>query len=222
MTAERAGLEIIGLHWLLVTPPGLYLTSPDDFIQRRTADYFIDLVRLCADFGGNVCVLGSPQQRNLLPGVDVNQALDFAEQTLQRALPEAERCGVTIAIEPLAPEETDFIRTAVEGIELVKRLNHPNFGLHLDTKAMVASETRPLDEVIQTSRDHLVHFHANDPNLLGPGMGELDYRPILAALKDVSYAGYVSVEVFDYRPGPEAIAEKSLCYLQQIDAAQRR
>lgn len=216
--ALRAGVPVIGLHWLLVSPPGLYVTTPDDAVRNQTAAYFIDLVRLCADLGGGLMVVGSPKQRNLLPGVTKEKALAFAKEVFERALPEAERCGVTFAIEPLTPRETDFINTAEDGIELIKLINHPNFRLHLDVKAMSGSESRPLPEVIKSSAKYLHHFHANDPNLLGPGMGEVDHRPIMKALKDINYQGYVSVEVFDYRPGAETIARQSKYYLNHVEA----
>jgi sugar phosphate isomerase/epimerase len=47
-------------------------------------------------------------------------------------------------------------------------------------------------------------------------MGETDYHPILRALIDSDYSGWVSVEVFDYRPGAEVIAESSLSYMRQV------
>jgi len=216
--ALRAGVPVVGLHWLLVKPEGLHVTTPDDAVRNRTADYFVDLVRLCADLGGNLMVIGSPKQRNLLPGITKARALGYAREVFERALPEAERCGVTLAIEPLTPRETDFINTAADGIELIELINHKNFRLHLDVKAMTGSESRPLPEVIQASAKHLHHFHANDSNLLGPGMGEIDHRPIMKALKEIDYKGYVSVEVFDYRPGAENIARQSLYYLNQVAA----
>lgn len=216
--ACAAGLPVVGLHWLLVKPPGLYITTPDDAVRRRTAEYLVELIRFCADLGGRIMVVGSPKQRNLLPGVSRERASSYAREVFEYALPEAERCGVTIAIEPLTPRETNFINTAADGIELVEAIRHPRFKLHLDVKAMSGSETRALPEVIRSSARHLVHFHANDPNLLGPGMGEVDHRPILRALKEAGYTGYVSVEVFDYRPGPEVIARRSIHYLRQAEA----
>ncbi|HXG63049.1 MAG TPA: sugar phosphate isomerase/epimerase family protein [Planctomycetota bacterium] len=216
--AQAAGVPVVGLHWLLVKPPGLYITTPDDAVRRRTAEYFVELARFCADLGGRVMVVGSPKQRNLLPGVTRERAFAYAREVFEYALPEAERCGVTIAIEPLTPRETNFITTAADGVELVEAIGHPRFKLHLDVKAMSGSETRPLPEVIRSSARHLAHFHANDPNLLGPGMGEVDHRPILRALRDAGYGGYVSVEVFDYRPGAETIARQSIHYLRQAEA----
>lgn len=216
--ARRAGVPVIGLHWLLVSPKGLYVTTPDDQIRRRTADYFVDLVRLCADMGGTFMVIGSPKQRNLLPGITRERALGYAEEVYGRALPEAERCGVTLAIEPLSPADTDFLRTGDDGIELIKRLNHPRFRLHLDVKAMSGSEKDPIPDVIRRSAPYLHHFHANDPNLLGPGMGAVDHRPIMKALKEAGYKGWLSVEVFNYAPGPEFIARQSIDYLRRVDA----
>jgi sugar phosphate isomerase/epimerase len=217
-SARRAGVPVIGLHWLLVSPKGLYVTTPDDAVRRRTADYFVDLVRLCADLGGTFMVIGSPKQRNLLPGITRARAMDYAVEVYGAALPEAERCGVTLAIEPLSPVDTDFLRSAADGIELIERLDHPRFRLHLDVKAMSGSETDPIPDVIRRSAKYLHHFHANDPNLLGPGMGEVDHRPIMRALKEVGYSGYLSVEVFNYAPGPEFIARTSLEYLRRTDA----
>jgi sugar phosphate isomerase/epimerase len=217
--ARAAGVPVVGLHWLLVQPPGMYVTTPDDAVRRKTSDYFIELVRLCADLDGKLMVIGSPKQRNLLPGITRERAMGYAAEVFGAVLPEAARCGVTLAIEPLSPVDTDFIRTAADGIELIERLNHPNFRLHLDVKAMSGSETRPIPDVIRDSIRHLAHFHANDPNLLGPGMGEVDHRPILRALKEAGYGGYLSVEVFDYSPGPEEIARRSINYLRQTLAS---
>jgi sugar phosphate isomerase/epimerase len=216
--ALAAGVPVVGLHWLLVKPTGLHLTTPDDAVRNRTADYFVDLIRLCADLGGSVMVIGSPKQRSLLPGITRERAMGYARGVFEQVLPEAGRCGVTLAIEPLTPQDTDFIQTAADGIKLVEAIGHPRFRLHLDVRAMSVSEKRPLPEVIKSSANHLHHFHANDTNLLGPGMGEIDHRPLLKALKEINYKGYVSVEVFDYRPGAETIARQSIHYLRQASA----
>lgn len=74
----------------------------------------------------------------------------------------------------------------------------------------MSSESQPIPEILKANRDIMVHFHANDPNRQGPGMGELDFVPIFRALKDIDWRGWVSVEVFDYSPGIEHLAQESM------------
>ena len=206
--ADDAGLAIIGLHWLLAKTTGYYLTSPDDAVRHKTAEYLGELARLCRDLGGKVIVLGSPMQRNLLPGVTHEQAMDLAADCLRRAMPTLEQCGVTLAVEPLGPKDGNFLLTAAKGVELCEMVGSPHCRLHLDCKAM-ASEAKPIPQLLRENRQLLEHFHANDPNMRGPGMGDLDFVPIFQRLAEIDYRGWVSVEVFDYAPGVEALAREN-------------
>ncbi|MCB1079026.1 MAG: sugar phosphate isomerase/epimerase [Verrucomicrobiae bacterium] len=215
---QEADLTCIGLHWLLAKTEGFYLTTPDEAVRARTSDYLAELARLCRDLDGTIMVLGSPFQRNLLPGVTHDEAMDYAAQVIRAAMPVLEECGVTLALEPLGPKEGDFLNTAELGIQLAEMVNSPNCRLHLDVKAM-STESKPIPDIIRDSRDWIAHFHANDPNLLGPGMGEVAYEPIFGALKEIAYDGWVSVEVFDYSPGAETICTESLRYMREIEAA---
>lgn len=212
---DRAGLTLTGLHWLLARTEGYYLTSPDAVVRQRTAEYFIELVRLCADLGGKYLVLGSPLQRNLLPGTTFDHAMDYAAGTLVQILPTLEQCDVRIAVEPLARSETDFLNTAAEAVQLIRRIGTPErIALHLDCKAM-SDEAISIPELIRQNRENLIYFHANDPNLQGPGFGQLAFGPVLQALEEIGYDGWVSVEPFDYSPGVETLAEKSLACLKE-------
>jgi sugar phosphate isomerase/epimerase len=193
----------------------LYVTHPDEEIRANTADYFLQLTQLCADLGGRVMVIGSPKARNLLPGVTYEQALRYAKDVFTPSLDLAAENKITLAIEPLGPSETNFLNTAADGIELIGMVNHPNFRLHLDTKAM-STEQATVPQVIRKSERYIAHFHANDPNLLGPGMGNMNFVPIIAALREVGYDGYLSVEVFDFKPGAEFIASESIRYLKKV------
>ena len=215
-TAADAGLEIIGLHWLLAKTEGLHLTSADADVRRATAAYLQLLASTCAKLGGRVLVFGSPFQRNLQDGVSLPQAMEFAAEVFRAAMPTFAEHNVVLCMEPLTTKETDFINTCAEAVELMKLVDHPSFVLHQDVKAMLGAETDSIPELIHRHKDICGHFHVNDTNLLGPGMGETDYRPILKALQDARYDGWISVEVFDYSPGAEKIAKKSLQYMQRV------
>lgn len=213
-TIEKCGLKTVGLHWLLAKTEGFHLTSPDPAVRARTGDYLRELAQCCADLGGRILVLGSPQQRNVLPEVTRAQAEGYALEVFESILPHLERTETVLALEPLGPQETNFVNTAEEAIQIIRKLASPHIQLHLDCKAM-ASEAIPIPQLIRDNCQYLAHFHANDPNRLGPGFGELDFVPIFKSLLDAGYQGWVSVEVFDYQPGPERIARESLAYMQR-------
>ncbi len=212
--AARSGIEIAGIHWVLVKPEGLNINCPEADIRARTSKYFCELVDFCADIGGKVMVVGSPKQRNILPGVSSEQAWDWATETFRDATKQAGQRAVTICFEPLAPLETNFINTASEAIRFAHQFNSPNFKIILDGKAM-CSESKSIPQIIRESWPHFAHFHANDKNLKGPGFGDVDFKPIAAALKEVGYDGFVSVEVFNFEDGAETIASKSIEYLKR-------
>lgn len=207
-TVERAGLQIIGLHWLLAKTTGIHLTTADRAVRLRTADLLIDLAQLCAELGGQVLVFGSPMQRSLEPGTSSAEAYDRAAEVLAQVAPTLERLQVTLALEPLGPAETDFMNTADEARMLADMVGSSQIALHLDVKAM-STESIPMPELIRTNAGWLTHFHANDPNRRGPGMGDTPVEPYLGALRDSSYQGWVSVEVFDPTPGAECLAQES-------------
>ncbi len=212
--AEGIGLEISAIHWVLAGTEGMHMTHPFPEVRERTAAYFCDLVDFCSDLGASAVVVGSPKQRSLKPGVAMEQALDYAREVFAPSIRRAEEKGVVVCLEPLAPSETDFVNSAQEAIAFVRQFGSPAFSTILDVKAM-CSMGRPMHDIIRDSAGEFAYFHANDFNLKGPGFGDIDFVPIAEALRQAGYDGYVSVEVFDFEEGPEAIATRSLEYLRR-------
>ena len=202
------GLSILGLHWLLAKTEGFHLTTTDASVRRATADHLRKLTRLCRDLGGDVMVLGSPQQRNFPADQSEASAMEMAAEVLRDVVPTLRDHGVRIAVEPLGRGEGNFLNTADKGWELIQMVDDDHVRLHLDVKAM-SDEGDSVADIIERHLPHTIHFHANDPNLLGPGMGEVAFEPIVAALQTGGYTGWVSVEVFDYSPGVETIVRES-------------
>jgi sugar phosphate isomerase/epimerase len=215
---ESAGLRVVGLHWLLARTSGFHLTASDPFVRQRTAQRLAELAYLCRDLGGQLLVLGSPQQRQLPPGMSFAEGLQLAADTLTRVLPALEDCQVDLCLEPLGRTETNFLNSCSEALALANVLAHPRVGLHLDVKAL-ADEGTPIPDLIRRYGRQARHFHANDPNRRGPGFGDLDFVPVLSALRESGYQGWVSVEVFDYSPDPLTVARESLACLRRCAAA---
>jgi sugar phosphate isomerase/epimerase len=215
--ASRAGIDVVGLHWILTRPAWLHIASPDRHLRREAARLGQHLAKFCRMSGGNIMVWGSPKARSLPEGADYEESFKLAADTVRQVAEEAERYGVTLAMEPLGRKETNFLNTAEETIRLCKLVDSPACKLHLDVKAM-SDEAKSIPTIIEESKDWTVHFHSNDPNLLGPGMGEVKYEPIIAALRASGYQGWLSTEVFDYTLGPDVIAQRSIDYLRQVMA----
>ncbi len=213
-TAESAGLDIVGLHWLLVSPKGLSMTSPDAEARRATSEYVMALVEFCGDIGGRIMVFGSPGQRRIAEGETSEIAEERFVEAILPALNRAANRGITICLEPLPAPEANYLLTLAEAASLMKRLNHPAAKTIFDVKS-ASSEGTPLPQLIEEYAPYIAHVHANDANRRGPGFGETNFRPILAALADSDYDGHVSVEVFDYTPDPQTIATESLRYLRE-------
>jgi len=223
--AADAGVKIVGLHWLFVSPKGLHLTGPDASVRRKSADYLKHLAAFCEDLGGKVMTFGSPKQRNLEPPVTYAEAWQRAKEVFSAAADTLAACGVTLCIEALAPAETNFIQTLDESTKLADEIGHPNIDVMIDCKAMSSMPDGVLGTIRRFGR-RAKHFHANEAGGKGVGMpigpGEpppIDFAAAIKALAETGYDRWVSVEPFDYKPDPTTVARTAIKTLKEALAA---
>lgn len=212
--AQGNGLTLTGLHWLLARPEGLHIAHSDPEVRRRTVDYLRRLIDFCADIGGSTLIFGSPNQRSIPEDTARDEGRRRAAECFAACGPAAQARGVTLCLEALPTGLTNLLNTNAEVIALVREIDHPHVRMMIDVKSMCA-ETMPVPDNIRACRGWFRHFHANDSNLRGPGFGTVDFKPILAALAETGYDGFVSVEVFEFLPDPQTIARESLRYLRE-------
>jgi len=213
---EGEGLRFVGLHWLMVAPKGLHVTTPDDELRARSWDHIRGLIDLCADLGENgVMVFGSPLQRNTTGGSTPQEAKQRFIEGLASVAPHAEQRGVTILVEALPKNQTDVIGTLAEAVEVVRAVSSPTVATMFDTHNAV-DETEPHDVLIERYFPLIRHVHVNETDGGHCGTGDYDFRPVLAALLRNGYQGWISLEAFDFTPGPERIATESIRYLNSI------
>lgn len=220
-TVEASGLVVTGLHWLLVKPEGLSLTDPDAAVRTRTLAVMTHLIGLCAELGGAVLVHGSPKQRQIAPGETHAIALARLQDGLAQVALAAARVGVIYCIEPLSRRETELVNTIAEAAELVRSIDHPNLRTMIDCSAAGLTETDSIASLIERwlPTGLIAHVQVNDPNRRGPGQGDMQFAPILAALKRHGYDGTVAVEPFDYWPDGPGVAAFSAGYLRGLREA---
>jgi D-psicose/D-tagatose/L-ribulose 3-epimerase len=218
--AADAGIRIGALHWLLVAPEGLSITTGDAGVRALTLDVMERLVELCADLGGRVVVHGSPRQRELQDG-DRAGAIERATEAFARAGRAAEGAGVTYCIEPLSRQETEFVTSVAEAAAIVERIGIPALRTMIDCRAARLAETESVPALIAryVPTGTVRHVHVNDRNGRAPGQGRDRFAPVLAALQAAGYDGDVGVEPFAYEPDGPTTAARAIGYLTGIDEA---
>jgi D-psicose/D-tagatose/L-ribulose 3-epimerase len=216
--AQDSGIAVTGLHWLLVKPAGLSISSKDDTVRRRTVDAMRRLIDLCAELGGRYLVHGSPHQRRVEAGETRAAALARAKECFAAIAERAQDAGVLYCIEPLSSEQTPLINTLEEAHQIVAELASPALRTMLDCSSAGRMEKEPLGALAERwlPKGLIAHVQVNDRNRRGPGQGEQRFAPLFAALKRHGYAGDVAVEPFDYVPDGPGAAARAIGYVRGI------
>lgn len=211
---ESEGLLFAGLHWLMVSPKGLHVTTPDAALRAKSWQHIRNLIDLCADLGpGGVMVFGSPQQRGTTDGLNREEATRHFVQGLAGAAPHAAERGVTILVEALPRGQCDVVQTLDEAAAIVREINSPGVRTMFDTHNAI-DEVEPHAVLVERHYSLIRHVHVNEIDGRHCGAGSYDFKPILSVLRQHNYAGWVSLEAFDFTPGAEKLANDSLRYLE--------
>ena len=216
------GLAFVGLHWLMAAPKGLHVTAPDAALRRRGWAHVRDLVDLCADLGPDgVMVFGSPGQRCATGGIAPAEAVRHFVKGLASVAPHASERGVTILVEALPRNQCDVIRTLDEAAAIVREIGSPAVQTIFDVHNTL-DETEPHTALVDRHFEIIRHVHVNELDGRYAGSGNYDFKPVFEVLARRRYKGWISLEVFDFAPGPERIAEESLRNLKLSAIGVRR
>ena len=208
------GLEFVGLHWLMVSPKGLHVTGPDDALRARSWEHIRHLIDLCADLGPNgVMVFGSPKQRSTTGGMSREQATRNFVEGLAGVAPDAAGRGVTVLVEALPAGQADVVLTLAEAVAIVQEIGSPAVRTMFDVHNAI-DEAEPHAELVERYFEFIRHVHVNELDGKHCGAGDYDFKPVLAALRRRNYAGWVSLEAFDFAPGAARLANESLRHLE--------
>lgn len=193
---EDKGFRIVAVQALLFGHPELMLFREEE-VCRRTIVHLKKMVRLGASLGASVLVFGSPRNRSVGDG-DRKQAWSRAVEVFGELGAAATESGVTFCIEPNSTRDgCDFINTVAEAVELVKEVNHPGFGLHIDAGVMTGNE-ESYTEALSAGVPFAKHFHISEPSLK-PIENVAAHKELGKRLRESGYARNISIEM----RGPE-------------------
>jgi D-psicose/D-tagatose/L-ribulose 3-epimerase len=215
---ESEGLRFAGLHWLMVSPKGLHVTTADDALREQSWRHIRGLIDLCADLGPDgVMVFGSPQQRSSTGGLTAEEATKHFVEGLAAVAPQAQERGVTLAVEALSPSQTDVVTSLDEAAAIVEGIGNPAIRTMFDTHNAV-DETEAHEVLVERHFRHIAHVHVNEMDGRHCGTGDYDFAPVLTTLARLRYRGWISLEAFDFTPGAERLAAESLRHLEKVIA----
>jgi len=210
----EAGVEVSGLHWLLAAPSGLSISTDDQAVWQRSLDVMLSSIELCAELGGAYLVHGSPAQRRVAQPDDAKRV----EEAWSVAAAAAEKAGVTYCLEPLARPDCNFVNTLAEAEAIVRRVDSPSFRLMIDTLASSLEEKESVADAIRRwmPTGLMAHVQFNDRNKRGPGEGADKFAPVVQALRETGYDGWVAMEPFIYEPDGPTCAARMIGYVQGL------
>ncbi len=216
--AREAGISVTGLHWLLVKPAHLSISTQDNAVRKKTVDVMLAFIDQCAELGGRYLVHGSPHQRRIDPGDTRAAATARAQECFALAAERAQKAGVVYCVEPLSSEQTPLINTLEEAVQMVEAINNPHLKTMLDCSAAGRMEKEPLAALVDRwlPKGVLAHVQLNDRNRRGPGQGEQRFAPLLGALRRHGYGGDLAIEPFDYVPDGPGAAARAIGYIRGI------
>ncbi|MEO7649649.1 MAG: sugar phosphate isomerase/epimerase family protein [Bryobacteraceae bacterium] len=208
------GLRFVGLHWLMVSPKGLHVTTPDQALRERSWLHIRNLIDLCADLGPNgLMVFGSPAQRTTTGGITPAEATRHFVDGLSSVASQALERGVTILAEALPSGQCDVLTSLDEAASIVREVGSQGLRTMFDVHNAV-EEVEPHAVLVERHYDLIRHVHVNELDGKHCGTGNYDFHPVLDVLRRREFPGWVSLEAFDFTYGAETIANDSLRYLE--------
>jgi protein FrlC len=218
---RRALRDVLRAHDLQVAamlpaPGGGQGVNVASSIPAERADavqYYKEVVDLCAYWGGETVIYVGGWQ---IFGTTRRDCWGRSLESLVEVARHAAAAGVTIAVEP-TPADSNLIESADDALELQRQAGLDNVKVMFDTFHAIYRNEPAADYVYRMGAD-LAHVHLSDNDRLPPGAGQTDFRPLLAALRDQGYTGWLSMEIaFDRRSvDPDAAAWQALEHLRGL------
>jgi sugar phosphate isomerase/epimerase len=215
--------RVIERHGLLIAAVGtgagwvkhkLRLTDPDASIRRRAQQFIGGIIDVAGGFGAPA-ILGSMQGR-WENGVSREQAVAWLAEALEQLGPRAYALGVPLLYEFLNRYETNLFNRVSDSLEFLKTLRTQNVKLLCDLFHMNIEEA-DIAAALRMAGPKLGHLHFADSNRRAMGMGHTEIKPVIAALRELGYAGYLSAEVLPL-PDSDSAAQQAIAAFRGLSA----
>ena len=185
--------------------------------NKEIREKAIKKVNECIDFArkidSKIVIIGLVKGK-IEGGISLDKAWENLIECIKKCGEYAEKYDIKLAIEPDNRYETDIVNNADEALKLIKEVNLKSVKLMLDTFHMNIEEVS-FYQTIKNASKELIHFHVADSNRCAPGMGHINFKEIMDALKEINYNGFIGIEVLP-KPNADEAARISIEYLKKL------
>jgi len=192
---------------------GCSLFHSDDAKRDLAVERLQGHIRLAARLGAMV-ILGGIRGRITAQPDQFASILQKGRSACANLGDYAGERGVILLVEPINRYETNVINTVEQGLELIGQIGLGNLKLLPDTFHMNIEE-RSLEDSLRLAGDKLGYLHLADSNRFAPGMGHLDFKGVLSALREIAYQGPLGVEVLP-EPDDLTAARQAINYMRLL------
>ena len=186
------GLEIPSMHSLTYNRPDLHFFRSSES-REHLIDYLERLGQIASELECSNLVFGSARSRSI-GDLDIVRCASLLVDSLGQIANRLAPLGVSILIEPLSESETDCINSIEEAVELIRKVSHPNFALHIDLRSVFAGK-EDLDNIWTKYDNYIRHCHVADPDMRPPSQNCPEHLRAAKAIQSSSYDSYISIEI---------------------------
>ncbi len=187
-----------------VATPKASAISPDPMVRKAAVERLKTIVRHSAIIGADVLCGPFHQALGVFSGTGpTEEEFNWAADVHRAVADEAQRHGVTLAIESLNRFECYFLNTAAAAAAYVRRVDHPNFRTMFDT-FHANIEEEDLLKAYSENASEIAHIHVANNDRGVPGRGHIDFPAIFRSIKSSGYNGWLTIEAFG-RTLPELV-----------------
>ncbi len=215
-TASRYGLQYCAIATgMEYTLNRLCLIGEDCAARAAAVERLMRHLDLGAEIGCPVIV--GIMRGNIPDSTRQSEYLEMLSDALVKLSRYAEQTGGSIVVEAILRYINNYLNSSTETADYLRSLGLKNIRLHLDTHSMLIEDKSLAQSILDTS-DILGYMHFSDSNRGYPGAGNMDFKPVMAALRKIGYDGYITVESLPY-PSETACAHRGIQYLNALEKA---
>lgn len=179
------------------------LVAMDSGMRRKGIDYAKSVIDFAAEVGAPTVNLAPSPVGKTAPVGSREEEWELALKSLDEIATYAEKARIRTCLEPWNRYETYFINSLAQAVALANAVGHRNLGVMGDSFHMNIEDV-DIAGSYRAAAHNLMHVHLADSQRAAPGKGHIDFYPVVQALIDMDYQGYIAFELLPAAADPFA------------------